>query len=62
MCSLCFLPIFGPDVIDEGHGDVNVTLNVHVRHVEGVEFVRLFDEQLLQNVQFLPHILTESVD
>lgn len=61
MRSFCFLPIFGSDVLDEGHGDANVNLDVHVGHVEGVEFLRLFDEQLLQNVQFLPHIIAEPV-
>jgi len=43
---LCLI-VLGTDVLDEGRGYANENLNVSVGHVEGVEFVRLFDEQLL---------------
>ncbi len=61
-CLYGRLIVLGSDVLDEGRGDVNENLDVSVGTVEGIEFARLFDEQLLQEVQFLAHILTKPVD
>jgi hypothetical protein len=59
---LLYLPILGSDVVDEGHGVENEKLDGTVIGIEGIQFLRLFDEKLLQYVQFLPHIPAESLD
>ena len=56
------LIVLGTDVMDEGHGVENEKLDSTVTGIEGVELVRLFEEQLLQEIQFLPDILSESVN
>jgi hypothetical protein len=62
LCVAISLPILGSDLINEGHGDANEKLDGTVIGVEGIEFLRLFDEQFLQDVQFLPDIVAESDD
>lgn len=58
---LCLI-VFGSDVLNEGHCVENEKLDGIVTGIEGIQFVRLFEEQLLQEIQFLPDILSESVD
>ena len=57
-----YLPILGSDVLDEGRGDGDENLDVPIGAVEGIEFLRLFEEQLLEQVEFLPDIVAEPVD
>ena len=56
------LIVLGSDVVDEGHSVENENLDGTVIGIEGIQFVRLFDEKFLQDVQFLPHIFAEPVD
>ena len=59
---LLYLIVFGSDVIDKGHGVENKKLDGTVIGIERIKLVRLFEEQLLEYVQFLLHIIAEPVD
>lgn len=62
MCSLYFLPVFGPDVLDDVKCAVNKFLDASIVLADGrVDFLRLFEEQFLQYVEFLPYILAKAI-